>query len=147
MVDNSASIASVSTRFQMLLVSAIILSTAVFSICLRYTFLTNLFVGVAAIAIFVYICFECRRYSKQEVNQVAVAMFLMVLGAIFFAIYYQQPTSLTLFVERNVNRQLLGVTLPSASFWVFNPMWMLLLGPLLSYAYNFLSSIWSHSSC
>ena len=42
---------------------------------------------------------------------------------------------MVMFVDRNVDHYFFGVFIPSSSFWVFNPIWILALGPGLSYIY------------
>jgi POT family proton-dependent oligopeptide transporter len=54
----------------------------------------------------------------------------------FFIFYYQQPTSLTLFIERNVHRTVFDYTIPTSVFWTLNPIWILTLGPALHLLYK-----------
>ena len=50
----------------------------------------------------------------------------------FWSLYMLAPSALQLFIERNVRRQYFGMTIPTASFYSLNPLFIILIGPLLS---------------
>lgn len=103
---------------------------------LMYATAASVVVWSMAGALVVYVMFKAKNLTGRERTRLIVATALCAFGMMFFAFYYQQPMSLTLFIDRNVNRHILGITLPSSSFWVFNPMWILIIGPCLNAVYN-----------
>ena len=135
-VDNQHGRKPLGVSTKLLLLNGTLLAVCLGVFLVKFTTVTNFFVWGAVAAMLVYVGFECRKYSSEERRKVVVALYLMALGVMFFALYYQQPTSLTLFVERNVNRHLLGFMLPASAFWVFSPLWIIVLGPCLGYVYN-----------
>lgn len=111
---------------------------AIIALLLEHTTATQIFIWSITAAVLSYVAFKARRLNNNERFRLIVAVGLTALGAVFFALYYQQPMSLTLFIDRNVNRNIFGFTMPSSSFWVWNPIWILIIGPCLSQLYNWL---------
>ena len=102
---------------------------------LRHQKLTDVIAVVATVSIFTYIMYLATKFSQTEKKRLFGVVILMLLAIIFWSFYYQQPTSMVMFVDRNVDHHFFGVFIPSSSFWVFNPIWILTLGPGLSYIY------------
>jgi proton-dependent oligopeptide transporter, POT family len=94
--------------------------------------------AVAVLAVFGYMIATCERAERAGL----VAALILVLQAILFFIFYQQmSTSLTLFAMRNVDPDfsLFGVRLftwSAAQFQALNPIWIMLLSPVLAFAYT-----------
>lgn len=76
------------------------------------------------------------RLEHQERRRFAACIVLTIFAISFFALYFQAPTTITLFVDRNVDRHLLGFILPASSYYSLNPFWILVLAPLLALTYN-----------
>ena len=51
----------------------------------------------------------------------------MVINIVFWACFEQAGTSLTLFADRNVNREILGWTMPASMTQFFNPFFIIFL--------------------
>jgi POT family proton-dependent oligopeptide transporter len=65
-----------------------------------------------------------------------VALILMIQAILFFTLYQQMPTSLTLFAVHHVRASLLGVPIDPQSFQALNPIWIILMGPGLVLLYS-----------
>ena len=94
--------------------------------------------GVAILAIFAYMLVKCDR-SERAGLMAALILTLQVI--LFFMFYQQMSTSLTLFALRNVDPSfsLFGVPLftwSAAQFQALNPIWIMLLSPILAFAYT-----------
>ena len=93
--------------------------------------------GVAILALFGYMIAKCNRSERAGL----IAALILVLQSILFFIFYQQQmTSLTLFALRNVDPAftLFGTHLFSwsaAQFQALNPIWIMLLSPVLASTY------------
>ena len=98
--------------------------------------------GVAILAIFAYMLVKCDRSERAGL----MAALILTLQVILFFVFYQQmSTSLTLFALRNVDPSfsLFGVPLftwSAAQFQALNPIWIMLLSPLLAFAYTRLAA-------
>lgn len=92
----------------------------------------------AIVAIFAFMLLKCEHKERAGL----AAAFILVLQTILFFIFYQQmSTSLTLFALRNVipALTLFGMPLFSwspAQFQALNPIWIMLLSPVLALAYT-----------
>ncbi len=64
---------------------------------------------------------------------------LLVVGVMFWALYMLAPSALNIFVDRNVNRTILGHVIPTVTVQSLNPFFIMTLGPLLSL-------FWLHST-
>ena len=94
--------------------------------------------GIVILALFAYMIAKCDRSERAGL----IAALVLVLQSILFFIFYQQQmTSLTLFALRNVdpNFSLFGMHLFSwsaAQFQALNPIWIMLLSPVLAATYT-----------
>ena len=79
-------------------------------------------------------------YIRQETGvtrgKMWVALVLMAEGVIFFTLYQQMPTSINFFAINHVRPEILGFYLNPQSFQVFNPIWIMLLSPVLASWYR-----------
>jgi proton-dependent oligopeptide transporter, POT family len=127
-------------RLAMVLAAGAALALAtVFVLQHRALAVACVYVAAAAIvAIFALMTLTCERAERAGL----VAAFVLVLQSILFFVFYQQmSTSLTLFALRNVDPALsiAGVTLFSwspAQFQALNPIWVMLMSPLLAGLYT-----------
>lgn len=100
--------------------------------------LTMWVAGLVVLGIFVYMIASG---SSAERAGLLAALVLMVETLLFFIFYGQMSTSLTLFALRNVDldQHLFGSTLFTWSpgqYQALNPIWIMLLSPLLAWAYT-----------
>jgi POT family proton-dependent oligopeptide transporter len=110
------------------------------AVILEYREIARAFVylaGFVVLGIFVHLI------RKSEVSERAglIAALVLTLQTVFFFIFYQQmSTSLSLFALRNVDWdfQVMGThlfTWSPAQFQALNPIWIMLLSPLLAWVY------------
>ena len=81
----------------------------------------------------------------QRARRPHAALILTLQVILFFVFYQQMSTSLTLFALRNVDPSfsLFGVPLftwSAAQFQALNPIWIMLLSPILAFAYTRLAA-------
>ncbi len=69
--------------------------------------------------------------TAQERKDVLTVMAYVFLFALFCTLYEQAGTSMMLFYEKAVDRQVMGITIPSSAFLSLDPLFVLLYGPLL----------------
>jgi POT family proton-dependent oligopeptide transporter len=96
------------------------------------------FAAVAILCIFAYLITHS---DRAERTGLIAALILMLEALLFFVFYQQMSTSLTLFALRNVNWDfsLLGFhlfTWTPAQYQALNPIWILLLSPVLATLYT-----------
>ncbi|QBL78827.1 peptide MFS transporter [Burkholderia pseudomallei] len=98
-------------------------------------------VWVAAFAILAIFAYMIAKSNRAERSGLIAALLLIAQVILFFIFYVQMQTSLTLFALRNVDPRfmLFGTTLftwSPAQFQALNPIWIMLLSPVLVAIYN-----------
>ena len=90
----------------------------------------------AAIVLFAFFFLQGIKASKDERKGMLLFVILFAQAIVFFVLYFQVPTSMTLFVLRNVNHSILGFPVQPGAFQGLNPLWILILSPILAMIYN-----------
>lgn len=124
---------------------AVLAGSAVFVILSRYIIeyesLARAFVyisGIVVLGIFIYLM---RTVEEGERSGLMCAFILIVQTVCFFVFYQQMSTSLALFALRNVNWDFSVFghhlwTWSPGQFQALNPIWIMLLSPILAWIYS-----------
>lgn len=71
--------------------------------------------------------------TRQEFHMMVVAVVLTFFSTMFWTLFEQAGSSLTLFADRNTDREILGFyTMPAGQAQIFNPLFVVLMAPLFS---------------
>ena len=70
--------------------------------------------------------------SVVQRDRILVLMILMVFNVVFWACFEQAGSSLTLFADRNVDRDIFGFVMPASQTQFFNPAFIILFGSVFS---------------
>ena len=70
--------------------------------------------------------------SKQEFQMMVVATVLVVFTVVFWTLFEQAGSSLTLFADRNTDRQIGSYLMPAGQAQIFNPLFIVALAPVFS---------------
>lgn len=89
--------------------------------------LTGLFVLVAASLIHAGV-----QEGKIWRDRMIALVIFMIINIVFWACFEQAGTSLTLFADRNVSRDILGWTMPASMTQFFNPAFIIIFGSIFS---------------
>ncbi len=118
-----------------------VVAVAISAIILEYQNIARIFVylaGIVVLGIFIHLI----RSSKESEKAGLIAALILTIQSVFFFIFYQQmSTSLALFALRNVdwNFQLFGLhlwTWSPAQFQALNPIWIMIMSPILALWYT-----------
>ena len=71
-------------------------------------------------------------------DKLIVAVVLTFFSVVFWTLFEQAGSSLTLFAERNTDRMIGGYLMPAGQAQSFNPVFIVLLAPVFSLLWNFL---------
>ena len=111
------------------------------AVVLQYEEVAKIFVygaGIVLLGIFTYLIAKSLHHERAGL----IAALILTVQTIFFFIFYQQmSTSLNLFALRNVDWSfnIFGMHLwdwSPAQFQAFNPIWIMLLSPILAFLYT-----------
>ncbi len=69
-------------------------------------------------------------------KQLLACLIFTFFAISFFILYFQAPMAINLFIDRNVNREIFGIMIPTASYWSLNGFWIIVLAPILTFTYS-----------
>ncbi|WP_133136481.1 oligopeptide:H+ symporter [Legionella rowbothamii] len=95
----------------------------------------NLFWAITCVVMLYYGYLACKE-NRAAMLRMIVALVLMIEALIFFILYQQMPTSLNLFAVNNVVPHFFGITIDAQSFQALNPIWIILMSPVLASLYS-----------
>lgn len=113
---------------------------------LFYALLTNPdIVGWLLVATAVYVLYILLsagvKGGKVLRDRMIILILLMFFNIVFWACFEQAGSSLTLFADRNINRNVFGTEIGAATTQFFNPLYILIFGSLFSVMWVRLSKI------
>lgn len=88
--------------------------------------------GFVAIGAIVYLILEGKKGGKVLLDRMILFIILCVLNIVFWALFEQAGTSLTVFADTNVDRRILGFEMTAGNTQFFNPMFIILFGSIFS---------------
>ena len=93
----------------------------------------NLTLIAASLAIVGSVLFFLFKERPEQRNKLFACLILILISVGFWAIYNQTFTSLMLFADRNMSKHWLGFTIDAEFTQFFNPFFIIVLSPLLSW--------------
>ena len=89
--------------------------------------------AIASGLIIVYILWESFvRLEKVGRDRMLAALFLLLINPLFWGLYEQTGSSLSLFTDRYTDRTILGFNVPASMFQSVNAAYILIFGPILA---------------
>ncbi len=98
------------------------------------------------IGLLLFVCFNLLRAGfqgdRKQRDRIIVLMILMTFNVVFWACFEQAGSSLTLFADRNVDRNVFNIyEMPASQTQFFNPLFIILFGSIFSVMWVRLSAI------
>lgn len=105
--------------------------------------LQNILLTKRVLTTIIILCFATYIYFMYKEPplaraRMAVALILMIEAVLFFTLYQQLPTSLTLFAVHHIRHEFFGIHLDPQTFRVLNSLWIVILSPILVSFYTML---------
>jgi len=122
--------------------AAIYLGTLLMIPAVTYILMKNIdgiLLSVAGIAVLALVAYLLIERTFQERRHVLVIIIMMAFVVIFQTFLNQGGASLNLFIERNIHRQLFNFTLPTSFFYSIEPVFLILLGPVIAAVWSYLN--------
>lgn len=126
------------TTIWLAVISGLIISIACCVFLLTHTITADVFFVVAAIGLVSYFIYEITKSTKEDKLRIIACLLLIFIGMVFFMLYFQVFTSMTLFIKRVMRHVIFGIDVPPIIFLSLNCFWVVILGPILAMIYNFL---------
>jgi proton-dependent oligopeptide transporter, POT family len=121
-----------SLGFYFLLAFGIIFLIGFCQLAFYYPGITNGLVAITAIIILGIVAFFMVKESPLQRKKMLASLILIAISIAFWALYNQTFSSMMLFADRNMNKQLLGFPIDAETTQFFNPFFIILLSPFLS---------------
>lgn len=118
--------------FYMLLSLGIIVSVGILHLILYHPKETNLILIIASLGVISVVFYYIYKEKLENRRRMIASIILIVISVGFWAVYNQTYTSLMLFAERNMEKDLLGFTIDAEFTQFFNPFFIIVLSPILS---------------
>lgn len=115
-----------------------VITTAYFCVVPFFAFLVtqyhifDVFVPVLGVIVISYLLWVAFNSTRMERLSLFTILTLMLFHTCFFGLFEQAATSLTMFTERNIDKNFLGISILSEQFQSLNPVFIILLAPLFS---------------
>ncbi len=84
------------------------------------------------VAVFAGLLIMSYKFPKVERERIWVILVLAFFSITFWALFEQAGSSITLFTENNVNREILGLTIPTSVFQAINPLFIIIFAPIFA---------------
>ena len=92
-------------------------------------------VGITTLFVLAWIAWKSNEIDRKHIIGLVA---LSLLAITFFACSLQTATTLMLFIDRDIDRQVFGVTIPTMAFLSLEPFFIILLAPIVAKIWDFL---------
>ena len=124
-------------KFEWLLYLVGLGAVAAIWLLIQYQELVGTLLMVAGAILVGYVLYVAvRKLPRDDRDRIFAAMFLIVGSILFWALFEQAGSSLNLFTDRHVDRNMLGFDVPAATFQSINPLYIILLAPLFAWLWT-----------
>jgi len=115
-----------------------------------FLILQNDILGFLYLGIFALVAYQLITSGNKEGNiwrdRMIALVIMMVVNVVFWMLFEQAGTSLTLFADRNVSREIFGWTMPASMTQFFNPFFIVSFGSLFTWMWLKLNKIGKNPS-
>lgn len=101
----------------------------------HYQMVSWLLLGGTITLLFSYMTLIAKA-APEERKGMFLFIILFTQGVVFFVLYFQMPTSLSLFALRNVHHSILGIPIQAAQFQMLNSFWVMAMSPVMAWFYQ-----------
>ena len=114
---------------------------AVIVVChflLLHTSLGNKILLTIAAIVFIYLIMLILRFQGQERRNLIALVWLLLFAVVFWAIFFEIFSVVSLFIENNVNRTVFNITIPPIAFISLEAIFIVILGVPLAMLWKYL---------
>lgn len=127
-------------KFEWVLYILSFLTVGLVWILIQNQALVGSLLGVAGAILVGYILFTAVvKMAPEDRDRIFAAMFLIFGSILFWALFEQAGSSLNLFTDRSVDRNIFGIEVPASVFQSINAIYIVLLAPLFAIAWTMLA--------
>jgi POT family proton-dependent oligopeptide transporter len=135
-INTPADSSDVSVKVWGLILSGVVLATFLCAYLLQHLFIARTTLWMIIIIALTLYFYTMYHETPPVRKRMTVVLILMLEAIIFFVLYQQMPTSLNLYAVHQIRSTLLGVQIDPQSFQALNPIWIIVMSPVLAIVYN-----------
>lgn len=121
-----------SLTFYVLFYGGIVLAVCLFLVLFKFPAETDILLALASVVVVGAVIYFLLKEKKVQRNKMIACLILILISIGFWSLYNQTFTSLMLYADRNMGKQILGITIDAEFTQFFNPFFIVLLSPVLS---------------
>jgi POT family proton-dependent oligopeptide transporter len=126
-------------RFESLLYVLSFAAVGLVWVLIQYQALVGSLLGVAGAILVLYVLYTAvAKLAPNDRDRIFAAMFLIFGSILFWALFEQAGSSLNLFTDRSVDRNIFGIDIPASVFQSINAIYIVLLAPVFALIWTFL---------
>lgn len=110
-----------------------ILSVSLIWIIIQNHTLVEGLLSFAGLASLVFIIFQLTKCEPIERDRLIALTILIIFSVVFWALFEQAYTSLNLFAERSIDRNIFGMEVPAGSFLSLNALFIFIFAPAFAW--------------
>lgn len=118
------------------LLIAVITICVLLSLAFYFVNMANIFVVPLLLISIIYLTSMIARYKNQERRRLIALLLLCFFGMFYFVVGLQMGSTITLFIQANIQSGALHSIFPASIFSTFYPLFVLLLAPLFSFLWH-----------
>lgn len=119
-----------SSKPTLLVLAGALLTVLVLGFFMHNAEVANIIFVICVFACILGVIVLAFRCQGQEKTNMLILIILTIFSIIFWALYNQTFSSLSLFTDRIINRHIFGITIPTANFQSVNPFFIIVLTPI-----------------
>ena len=124
-------------KFEWLLYVIGFAAVGIIWVLIQYQGLVGTLLGVAGAILVGYVIYTAVvKLSREDRDRIFAAMFLIIGSILFWALFEQAGSSLNLFTDRHVDRNMAGLDVKASVFQSVNPAYIILLAPLFAWLWT-----------
>lgn len=117
-------------------VAGVLGAIGVIAFLVEYNILDGRILAIAGLAVVGYFLYEVFREEPARRPKLFAFIVLVAFSVVFWSIYMQAGTSITLYTERAVNLVAFGFHIPPSDIQSLNPLFILLLAPIFAFVWR-----------
>jgi proton-dependent oligopeptide transporter, POT family len=103
--------------------------------------LDYILIGVAAVAISGILAIAMVKYDQIDRERIFVIVILLFFTTVFWTFFELAGSALNVFTDRNINKNVAGLTLTTTTFQAFNAFFIMLFAPIFSSMWSYLAKV------
>lgn len=124
-----------------LIIAAAFISVPLFSVLVNFNTVAKWILYLVIAGMIVYLFVIASEEEKEQKERLWVVMVLFFFSTMFWTFFELAGSVITLFTDRNVNRNLAGEVIPTESFQGVNPFFILIFAPIFAWLWEKLRRI------